>query len=479
MQASRFLPLFAFAAAAAAQQPDFLMTFSQPERTVSTSGGTVLQFLYPDEVVQVESPTAPCSGMPAEKWGPRTAFQTMAGDTNGDAIYWDPTIFGAIDALVRTPATAVGTPNTNPRSLFFSPSVTVGTAISGPPGLRPGDVGHFVRTTLGDGRVEYFMRMEQFNASLGLPIVTPIDIDAIAFDPQFGVFFSLDADIPANTACGPMLVRDGDVLFIPTMNLTYTPDLRIASVTPMSALVLYTEAQMDAFVANANVADRFGACLTTAVDVEALEIDWTGGFGVVPSCTGIALQVPDLLFATETMTGASLLTTAGGGTIFGGPCGAVGTPCGAGPTMGPQVGIRPAAAGVGAPSHINGLCWARTLRYAMEPQQHVLSAFPAGLPAGSTQIDITSPFAWNFVFVEFIPPTVATSVNVFPFSLLCFPDAYVPSLLFYMPTPTVGGFATFPMFAVPPLTTGKVLFQSLAFGGSGLELSAPAIIDVQ
>jgi hypothetical protein len=48
-----------------------------------------------------------------------------------------------------------------------------------------------------------------------------------------------------------------------------------------------------------------------------------------------------------------------------------------------------------------------------------------------------------------------------------------------MPALAPGGFGTFPMFFIPPNAMGKVLFQSLAFGGSGIELSTPAVIDVQ
>ncbi len=42
-----------------------------------------------------------------------------------------------------------------------------------------------------------------------------------------------------------------------------------------------------------------------------------------------------------------------------------------------------------------------------------------------------------------------------------------------------GGFGTFATPAIPPAWFGKILFQSLAFGGSGLELSTPCLIDAQ
>ncbi|HEX5052900.1 MAG TPA: hypothetical protein VFZ65_14080 [Planctomycetota bacterium] len=472
---------FAFAllcAAASAQSPDFLLTYSQPELTRSGSAGTVLRFLQPNEIAQIQWLLGPCSSMSAEKWAPRTCFHAMAGDENADGSYWNPAIFGSIDALLTGPILTPAFLGDNQRTVFWSPSVAMGTNISGIPGLRPGDVGRIVPNGPLDGQVQYFMRQEQFNQALGLPPGTPIDIDAIAFSPQFGVFFSLDADTPANTACGPMLVQDGAVVMVPNFALTYTPDMRISTVLPNSAVVLYTEAQMDAFVVNAQVTDRFGACIANAVDTEALDIDYTGPITTYVPCSGLVVFAPTLIFATETMTGASLLTTALGGSIYNTPCGPAGTSCSSGPTFGPQMGIRPTSTTTGAPSHVNALCSTRACRYVLEPQQHVLNAFPTGLPAGSTNIDIASPYAWNFVFVTFVPPTVPSPFPAFPFSMACFPDFYPPNI-YYMFTPTVGGFSTFPMFSIPPLTTGKVLFQSLAFVGSSLELSTPAIIDVQ
>ena len=475
---SRLFVPATLAAAALAQGPDFLVTYSQPEVTLSGSGGTNLRFLAPNEIAHLEWSAGPCSSLSAEKWAPRTCFHTMAGDENGDGTYWNPAIFGSIDALVATMSTTpIG--GVNPRTVFYSLSAAMGTNISGIPGLRPGDVGRIVRTGVGDGQVEYFMRQEQFNQSLGLPLNTPIDVDAIAFSPNYGVFFSLDQDIVANTICGPMLIQDGAVIMVPAWALTYTPDFRIASVLPVSAAVLYTEAQIDAFVNNAQVTDRFGVCLTTGIDLESLEIDWGGPNVTVFPCGGAVLNAPSLIFSCETMTGASLLTTAGGGTIYSGLCGATGRGCGGGPTPGSQMGIQPTSAAVGAPSYVNGLLGTFTWRYTMEPQQHVQNVFPAGAPFGATSIEVGSPWLWNFVFIEIVPPTVPGSFPAFPFSLFCFPDIYVPSFTFYMPAAAPGGFGAFPMPAIPANWQGKVLFQSFAFGGSGIELSTPVVIDVQ
>jgi hypothetical protein len=469
--------VLALAAAAAAQNADFLVTYSQVEQTLSGSGGTVLAQIRPNEVVQLDWSSSPCP-VSAEKWGPRTVYHTMAGDENGDGTLFNPTMFGPVDALLSTGNTA-GTGPDNQRTVFWSPSAAMGNNVSLPP-LRPGDVGRIVRVGALDGQVQHFMRQEQFNQALGLPVATPIDVDAIAFSPQFGVFFSLDQDVVANTVCGPVLMRDGAVIGIPQSALTYTADLRIAAVLPGSAIQVYSEAQIDAMVLNAQVTDRFGACVPIGIDLEALELDF---FGAVLPVSGCSAQppifVPNLIFTTETLTGGAVLETAGGGQIHNGPCSPLGRSCGFGPTLGVQVGIQPVSGVLGAASYVNSLCKVRTGRYVMEPQQHVMNVFPLGAPFGSTQIDMGSPFFFNFVFIELVSPFVPMSLPGFPFPQF-FPDIYIPSISFYLTATAPGGFGSFPMPAIPPFFTGKVLFQSVVITTAGtFELSAPAVVDVQ
>jgi hypothetical protein len=367
------------------------------------------------------------------------------------------------------------------RTIFWSPSVAMGTGVSGAPGLRPGDVGRIVRDTAGfDGQVEFFMRQEQFNQALGLPLNNPLDIDAIAFAPGLGVFFSLDQDTFANLSCGPAFIQDGAIVCVPDFAITYTTDFRVAAVWPNSAEVVYTEAQMDAMTWAAQVTDRFGNCIPNVIDTDSLEIDWAGPVMTIVPCSGAILQVPSLIYSAETMTGAGVCTTAAGGQIYNGMCGAAARGCGGGPTFGPQMGIQPTSATVGAPSYVNSLASVWSVRYSMEPQQHIVAAFPLGLPQGSQQVHISSPFALNFILWTTAPSganVVAPSLTN-PFGLLTFPDFY-PWPNFYMMTPTVGGFATWPMIAIPPNVQGNVIFQSLAFPpGGSWELSTPITIEI-
>ncbi len=474
---SRLLAPLALCATAAAQFQEGLITFSANEQTMSGSGGTVLRALRPNETSVIEWGTsAACASLSAEKWAPRTCYDTMAGDENADGTLFNPTLFGSVDALVSTFSTATS-PWQNQRTVFWSVSAAMGNNVSAPP-FRPGDVARIVRNGGGDGQVEHFMRQEQFNQALGLPLPTPIDVDAIAFNPQFGIFFSLDTDIVCNTACGPVLVQDGAIIAIPQAALTYTFDGRIAAVLPNSAIVVRTEAQVDAMVFAAQVTNRNGVCLTNAVDLESLEFDFNGAINTWAGCTAASVVfAPNLIFSVETGTGASLLTTAFGGSIWNGPCSPMGRSCGTGPTLGSQSGIRPVSGNIGAASYVNAFLLEHTNRYVLEPQQHVMTVFPAGAPAGANNIDVGSPFLFNFIFLELVSPVVPAS---FPFPGAFFPDVYVPSLLYYMPAVAGAGFGTFPMPAIPPFFTGKVLFQSVALTTAGtIELSTPAVVDVQ
>ncbi len=467
----------ALCAAVAAQLPQGLITFSANEQTMSGSGGTVLRNLYPNETSLIEWGTTSCTSLSAEKWGPRTCYDTMAGDENTDGMLYNPALFGSIDALVSTRLPVAGGWQ-NQRTVFWSVSAPMGNNVSLQP-FRPGDVARVIRSGTFDGQVEYLITQEQFNAALGLPLTTPIDIDAIAFDITFGLFFSLDTDITCNTACGSMMVHDGAIVAIPLAAMTYTVDGRISTVMPSSAVVVRTGPQVDAMVVNAGVTDRIGACLTSAVDLESLEFDWNSAIVPWSSCTAaMPVFAPNLIFSVETGTGASLLTTALGGSIWNGACGPMGSSCSSGlPTFGPQAGIRRVSPILGAASYVNAFLLDRTNRYVLEPQQHVMNVWPSGAPAGSNNIDIASPFLFNFIFAEIVAPPVPMS---FPGLGTMFPDIYVPSLIYYMPAVAAGGFGTFPVPFIPTFWAGKVLFQSVALTPTGsIALSTPAVVDVQ
>jgi hypothetical protein len=481
MKISSFLSLTALASlftgvTATAQLPEYLLTYSQTEATVSGSGGTVLASLRPNEICQLRANSVTCPSLSAEKWMPRTAANVMAGDEDANGQYDNVSIFGRIDALLASQPNVAGVVGDNQRTVFWSPSQAMGNAISASP-FRPGDVGRIIRNGVGEGQVQYFMRMELFTQALGMPAGSMIDIDAIAFSPNYGVFFSLDTDTVAIIDCGPTLVRDGDVLCVPAYGLSYTPDMRIASVMPSSAIVVHSELQMNAFTTNAQVTNRFGGCVSVVVDVESLEIDFSGPSTLVSSCSGASVPVPTLLFSTETGTGASVLSTQFGGQIHNIPCGPAGTSCGFGPTSGAQMGIRPTSLTVGASSFVNALSFSRACRSVLQPQQHTMNVWPLGAPAGAIQIDYNSDFAFNIALIEIVSPVIPGSVLASPWSQLCFPSLYAPSISVHA-WPLAGPFGSFPMIGIPAGWMGKVLFQNIGFGSGTLELSTPTVIDI-
>ncbi|MEO6595298.1 MAG: hypothetical protein ABIP94_11145 [Planctomycetota bacterium] len=460
--------LFTFAAflllpAMGLAQNSFLFTTSLPEQTMSGSGGTVLKDLRPNEVAHVEF--FPCPVISAEKWAPNTCYQTMAGNENSGPLYYNPALFGKIDALIDMPSPVA---QSSQRTVFWSPSVAMGTSISGGPGLRPGDTGRIVQIGGLDGQVEYFLRAEDVQLALGMPI-TPIvvDVDAIAGDPGYGIFFSLDQDHFINNSCNVTFVRDGDVLLIPASAITWTWDFRVQSVVPGSAQVVYTEAQMDTFVQNASVNDHLGNCVNVIQDLEALEIDYPGPVSTVVPCPGNILTVPSLIFTGELMTGASVLTTANGGQIYQSGCGQLGRPCSSSPTLGDQMGLKVPTNGNGVPSFVNALANTWAQRFVIEPKQHVIPAFTA------TAIDIYTPGWINILAAKLVLPTIAPSIPWFP---PYFPDIYVLPTT-WTSVPFGGpGFTTVNTPIIPG--TCKLVWQVAGFA-PGLVFSTPAMLDVQ
>lgn len=457
------------AAALSAQGSDFLFSVSQPEFTLSGSGGTGMQNLFPNEILGLHA--VPCPMM-TEKWAPRSCFMTMAGDENGNGAYWNPNILGSIDALMTAPSAAGGM--NNQRNVFYSPSQPLGNAVSGAPGLRPGDIGRIVRTGAGDGRIEYFIRAEQIQIALGLPAApVVIDVDAAVYSPNFGLFLSLDADIVINPCTGPVLLRDGDVFVIPPVSYTLAANQTIAAVAPGSALVAITEAALDAMVVNANVTNNVGMCLVNSVDLESLDIDWSAPppFSV-PTCAGVVAWIPHFLFSTETMRGGAILTTKGGGQIAPSGCGLLGTPCGGGATLGNQIGLRPPTAATGISSYVNALASTRLFDFESEAATPVI---PVG---NSAVVDFHSPGAMTWVFLTFAPAGVGAVAPTAPFGFgfLGFPDFY-PVLNFMGAIPTGTGFGTYTSPAIP--FPCKLVFSGVTISSAGsVEISTPTMVEV-
>ena len=452
-----------------AQAPDILFTLTRPQQTISAAG-LALQNVQPNEVVRL---LPNCGSHRSEKWATRTMHHAHAGDEDGDDNYWNGNLFDQIDALLSD---TYGLGPTNPRNMFFSPSVAMGTTVSGGPGLRPGDVGRIRKLSGVDGQVEYFIRAEQIELSLGLPPgAALVNVDAIAFQPNIGVMFSLEDDISIPTPLGSLLHRDGAVFLIPPGALTLSGSGTIAAVMPHSALVAYTEADMDSLVANATVTNRINRCLNRIIDTDALEIDLTLPIAfTIPSMFG-PVAVPHVLFAGQSMTGGAILDSMFGGQIRGHCAGPLGNHCAIGATKGGQLGLQSGFLGI--PSSVNALMTAQVCTFVTEtPTPQV----PIGTPS---QIDWQSPPGmFQMMLLSFAPSGVG-AVPVSAASMWggnCYPDYYLggggPHVLSsWFATGTYG------TYTVPPISfPGDLLFQVLTFTGTGagIELSTPTIIEI-
>lgn len=459
---ARVLFLALCAAPAAAQMP-FLFTTSQTEQTLSGSGGTVLKTLRPNEVAMVEFWS--CTGLSAEKWAPRTCYHTMAGDENGDTAKWNPALFGSIDGLCEVLG-PLGL--SNQRNVFWSPSVAMQPGVSGAPAIRPGDTARIVRNTSGDGQVEYFLTQEQVVMALGMSNGSSVDVDAIAADCSYGVFFSLDVGTPVNCGCGTTFVNDGDVLMIPPAAIGWTADCRVATVLPNSAVRVYTEAQMDSFVGTAFVSNHVWQCLGAIGDLEGLDLDWNGPVQTMTLCSSVTVQVPTLAFTGDSMTGCSVLTTAGGGAILQRGCATLGTSCWFGPTTGAQIGLQPPSSG-GVPSYVNALTSAYPRQFTVEPHQH---QFVTG---GSAVLDLYSPGPFTFLFARFDSMAANSVAPSLSYWNLHFPDEYITgnAASFFI----LGGYQTFNAGVIP--FPCKIVWQAATISTSNtIELSTPATMDI-
>jgi len=480
------------AMALSAQPAALLLTPKRDEVTRSGSNGTVLRNITPHSIgVVVPSANGPYS---TEKFAPSLAFQTLAGDEDGDGDVHSPDIFGSIDALAVLPYDWDSELGLRPRQkpvtildCYVSPSVDVGTNVSGAPGLRKGDCGRFARTPAGNGRVEYFVRAEQLIAALGMfdlangQPLTPddIDLDAITVSVDRHVFVSFDRGhwlrLTVNGALANFFLDDGGVACIP--GPVWTPNARgqVGAVLPNRGIIVFSEAQVNAMVVAAALTDNAGACVPAIVDTESLAIDPNGGV-FVSNWGNQALTWPNLLLSGETTTGAGVITTFAGGRIARVNGADLAEACGVAPTDGTRMGLA-------ASGSVRALDALESLH--REPCWFVLgSPTPQGL-GGAIEVDVgtnlPTAVAWLGFGLGVLP--VSPSISFLPWSpnTPCFPELY-PAIL---PNPMIpvalaagAGNARFGTFtaAASPFFGPGILFQAVTMANGMLDLSTPLTI---
>lgn len=345
--------LSAVALSAQQQNPETLLfTPKKVESTRSGSNGTILATLT-ERAVAVVTPGGSQCKYTAEKYTPLVAQQTLLGDEDGDGDVHTDRLMEGIQALLvkpyrwdkrgRRPVRRTGP--INQREVYITPIKAPGTTVSGAPGLRPCDSGAIVA----NGQIEHFIRGEQIISAFGMvdskrQKLTPgqLRLDAITVDRDMRIYLSFEDDHNLSLMCGANVVsyqiKDGAIVVIPAN--AWTPDANgnVGAVAARRGVIALSEAQVDAMIANAKMTDLGNNCLSVGVDTDGLALDSEGGTFKVSFCNRSFL-LPNLLFSSETMTGAGVASTRNGGEIAKVNGCALAGACGVGASTGHQMGL--------------------------------------------------------------------------------------------------------------------------------------------
>ena len=226
------------------------------------------------------------AGPTSAAFAPRQCHEVMLGDGDLDGLYFEPTLYGAIDALLP----AVDNPNTalagmplispitpNARNVWFSPAART-TSVAGPP-LHQAELGRL----LPGGVLERFLTRAQLYSAFGIPNNVTVNIDAAALDATQALYLSFEDPVMiTTTAHGAVVVDDGAILAIPVTAITWGSSTFddayvINMVVPGSGLIIRTEPEVDMLVAASGIRDNAGALVATIGDLDGLEIDPAGG----------------------------------------------------------------------------------------------------------------------------------------------------------------------------------------------------------
>lgn len=293
----------------------FTTNYTGTETTLSGSFGTPLGSLHRADIAVV-TPT-PAGGYSAEPFLTKMNTNVEFGDRDADGVIFQLFLTYGIDALhFCQPGDAR---NLN---LYLSIGADL-PATASLPLIRDGDI----VSLRGSGTVQTYLSEAQIAAAFGLG-GTPFDVDAFAVDAFGNVALSFDDDVMV--FAGNVLAEDGALLVIPAAALTMG-QCQVVNVVANSGFVMHFEGSMDSMVQNSGVADVTGAPVLAILDLDGLDPDPDGGvtnLQIPPSIVnpnpgneyenpfeGMWVQVSAWRFGGLSLTGASVLTTTGGGSI--------------------------------------------------------------------------------------------------------------------------------------------------------------------
>jgi len=317
----------------------FSTTGTGHDATVSGIG-TLLSELTRQDIGVV----TPAVGASAETFLDNANYNVVHGDKDFDAIWFDPNIGQAIDAItVCGDASYAKFPRCP--DVFFSVKANIGiaglTAV-----MTPGDV---ASPRLG-GAYSYLITEAQIRMAFDIPANEIVDVDAVEKADDGTLYLSLENDVWIRG--GAVLSLDGDMLMIAAADLVYN-GCQVIAVTPGAGTIAVFEAQWDNMVMMSGVADAAGLPVMVVGDLNALAFDPTGaGTWNSPGLDGI-VALPHVLFSGDFLDGAGVLSTQAAGSIavLNGVALAAAAPM---PTTGTQMGLLPGSAATVRP--VGNLC---------------------------------------------------------------------------------------------------------------------------
>lgn len=441
---------------AAAQSLTFTTLGS--EGTRSGSSGTSLSLLTSEDVATV---TPINVGYSAESYAVHMNWNTLVGDGDGDAFYYENPLAKYVDAL--HPCSKSG--DIKIRDLFISGADPIPTASGST--LRPAGVGA-IRP---GANVVPLISEAMIRSALDItPNLLNLNVDAITVDQKGSIYLSFEDQIMTSTG---VVLNDGGIAMIPAWAILWA-GCSVATVAPMSGGFILSEATMDAITANAMAADVFGGMIAGVSDVDGLEVDPRGGsIGVV--LQGQQIAIPNLIFSGERLTGGAILSTNLGGDIAVINGFLMATPFGFGPTTGSQVGLNPVSPSIlGKVGSLNGLALHDL------PQRFIMDSTTPYLPSAGT-LDVTvggaDPGALVLVLLGLGPVGAGGFQPSVPVMNPCFPEWFSVGFGIGPFAADVNGFLNLPLAYGGGVPAGMtVVFQSVSPKGSALGFSAPITI---
>ncbi len=179
-------------------------------------------------------------------------------------------------------------------------------------GAVDGSLFRVTRSGTGAPQLDFFMTEAQIVTALGhdeLTVTNGVDVDAFMQDSWGNIFLSFRTD---ELVVGT-LVGDAALVCIPRTAITYDGDVDVQSVIPSSAVVVWDDAMADAFAENAALVTATGKKIDALGDLQAVTLDPAGGtFAALQAIPGLGHDMPNVLFAGQSV-GASVLSTRDGG----------------------------------------------------------------------------------------------------------------------------------------------------------------------